>query len=64
MCECRGNIEVIRPKVVKMASVLRPVRTETGFKYEPHDEKIVSGGLDACLTCTRKAEQEYQARMK
>ena len=64
MCECRVNIEIIRPKVVKMAKIQRPVRTEPGFKYEAHEEKIVSGGLDACLVCSRKAEQEYQARLK
>ena len=61
MCECKGKIEVLRPKVVKMAIIQR---TETGFKYEPHEEKIVFGGLDACLICSRKAEQEYQARLK
>jgi hypothetical protein len=64
MCECKGKIEVLRPKVVKMAIIHRPVRTGTGFKYEPHEEKIISGGLDACLICSRKAEQEYQARVK
>ncbi len=47
-----------------MAIIHRPVRTGTGFKYEPHEEKIISGGLDACLICSRKAEQEYQARLK
>ncbi len=48
MCECKGKIEVLRPKVVKMAIIHRPVRTETGFNYEPHEEKIFLGGWDAC----------------
>ena len=28
MCECKGKIEVLRPKVVKMAIIQRPVRKD------------------------------------
>jgi hypothetical protein len=55
--ECNDSGEVNRSKRL----VWSPIETNIRDVIYEEEELIEIGGQDACMTCTRRAEIEYQA---
>jgi len=61
MCHtCKGTAEIQRPTQRMIKLVERPYRTRYGVERETKPEVSIVGGTDACPTCMRRAEIEYQ----